>query len=125
MSVPQGCPTRVFRKSVPQECPTRLSYKSAPQRVSYKSDCHTTCPTKVSEKNASYKIVPQERLLQECLKLFGYVWVFVFQYVFAFRFVGFRVLPEAYARGLEQHHTPELWIFRFMSMTQSFPRPTF
>ena len=86
-SVPQECPTRVSYKSAPQECPTFASHKSVlqecPTSVSYKSvlqECviqgvPQECATKVSEKNVSYKSV------KGC---FGVV----FEYVFAFRFVG-------------------------------------
>ena len=79
------CPARVSRKSVPREGPTRVSCNSAPQefptrvsqqrvlqecsaRVSYKvfHKSAQECPTKVSEKNVSYKSLPQK-----CQKLLG------------------------------------------------------
>ena len=52
------------QQSVLQECPSRVSYKS-------ESECHARCPTKVSPTRGS--------------KIVG---VFVFEYVFAFGFVG-------------------------------------
>ena len=86
------CPTRVPHKSVLQECPTRVSYKSVPQE----------CPTRVSVTQGvpqectrvSHKCSRQECVLQECptrvspTRVSTIVWPFVFEYVFAFGFVG-------------------------------------
>ena len=78
-SVLQECPTRVSYKCVPQECPTRVNViQGVPQeytRVSHKGfrkECILReCPTKVSPTR-----VP--KIVSVC----------VFEYVFAFGFVG-------------------------------------
>ena len=63
------CPTRRSHKSVLQECSARASHKSVPQE----------CPTRVS-----YKTFPQE-----CpTRVSKIVWVFAFEYMSAFGFVG-------------------------------------
>ena len=66
--------TRVSCKSVPQECPTRVSSKSESVPQSDESVARE-CPTRTFYKSVSYESVKN-------------VWALVFEYVFAFGFVG-------------------------------------
>ena len=95
-SVLQECPTRVSFKSVPQECPTRASHKSVLQersaRASHKSECHTRCPTR-AHKSVQQGFPQRMRPTRVSHKSLSYksvkiLWAFVFEYVFAFGFVG-------------------------------------
>ena len=95
-SAPQECPTRLFCKTVPQECPASVSHKNVlqecPARVSHKSECHTRCPTRARKsvpqrfpKRMCPTRVPHKSVSYKSSKL---VWVFVFESVFEFGFVG-------------------------------------
>ena len=98
----QECSARVPHKSAPQECPTR----ECPTRVSYKS-VPQECPTRVSViqgvpqecTRVSHKGFPKECVLQECPTNVFPTRVFVFEYVFAFGFVGSILLNRGCSFG--------------------------
>ena len=94
-SVPRECPTRLSYKSVLQECPARVSYKSVAQvaTVSVIQGVPQEC-TRVSHKGFR-----NECVLQECPAKVSPTRVF--EYVFAFGFVGSILLECKHVSCLE------------------------
>ena len=101
--------TRVPHKSVPQECPTRVFHKSVLQGVPQESA------------SVSHKGFPKECVLQERpttvfpTRVLKIVWVFVFEYVLAFGFVGsilflFRCKPRILPKILKVTDSTEFSI---------------